>query len=201
MEAWAFAGPVQSSIRLNIKHLQGLFIHRGNKVSTIVCAACGKEKEISDKEHNRKLKKGTPFYCGRRCAAVNNNKKRTPEQKAAGVLNLLKGYDIRRHKKYRFGKIRRKLNQREPNHEISEELIEKMWNDQEGKCAFSGLSMSVPGWGERNKPNTISIDRINSDRGYLANNVQLVCYSLNLAKNNFDDSQFRGFVQLLKETP
>ena len=57
---------------------------------------------------------------------------------------------------------------------------------QDWKCAISGIDMvSAAGMGKR-PFNGISIDRIDNRRGYSADNCWLVCYSINALKSNHD---------------
>lgn len=39
-------------------------------------------------------------------------------------------------------------------------------------------------------PNCLSIDRIDSSRGYVEGNIQLVCHAVNLAKNSWPQDVF-----------
>lgn len=58
---------------------------------------------------------------------------------------------------------------------------------QEGKCAATGIIMK-PSKQEGHKgkdPYTISIDRIDSTKGYIEGNIQLVCIVFNEFKNSY----------------
>ena len=41
----------------------------------------------------------------------------------------------------------------------------------------------------------ISIDRIDSNLGYVKGNIQLVCYVVNIMKNNFSMNEFIAFCE------
>ena len=74
----------------------------------------------------------------------------------------------------------------------------KLWEQQEGICAITGLKMLEPVGYVASRvplkvPKTASIDRIDSNKGYTKGNVQWVCVFANLAKNTFKD-------ELIKET-
>jgi hypothetical protein len=65
-----------------------------------------------------------------------------------------------------------------------EELL-KMFHDQHGMCALSGITMT---WQRgRIRPTSLSIDRIDSDRGYSADNVRLVCHAINTFRGQMSD--------------
>jgi hypothetical protein len=53
-------------------------------------------------------------------------------------------------------------------------------------CALSGMKLTV----ERNHPLIASVDRINSNKGYVKGNVQLVASCVNLAKNKLSQKDF-----------
>lgn len=63
-------------------------------------------------------------------------------------------------------------------------LVAMFWK-QNGKCAVSGVPMTW-GRGSGRKHTNISIDRIDSAKGYEIGNVQLVCVIVNLMKHNLN---------------
>jgi len=162
------------------------------------CKECHKEFDITQKEYRRQTKAGRDhkhFFCSRSCVTKYNNKNRPPEvqEKISRALsNRPKTY------KETFTKVVRRTLQRKWDNNLTETYIETMWKTQKGKCALSGIDMVISKWKERNTPYTVSIDRIDSSKGYYANNVQLVCYSMNIAKNNFSNEDFLSFVAEIK---
>lgn len=66
-----------------------------------------------------------------------------------------------------------------------------LWQKQKGKCALTGIPMTTTKHGRRNT--NISIDRIDSTKGYTKENVQLVCSAINFMKANMDNSTFLYF--------
>ena len=65
----------------------------------------------------------------------------------------------------------------------------EIWERQGGRCAISGKKMEhVFG-----SPYTVSVDRIDSNIGYKKGNLQLVCQSVNYAKNSFTNEEFLYF--------
>jgi hypothetical protein len=66
-------------------------------------------------------------------------------------------------------------------------FLTALYHQQDGKCAITGVMMChVFG-----KPNTISIDRIDSAKGYTPDNVHLVCQWVNLAKSKYSLEVFK----------
>jgi hypothetical protein len=69
--------------------------------------------------------------------------------------------------------------------DLTKESLVEMFNKQNGLCAISGVKMTH--YSGKNKgihPTNISIDRIDSSKGYYINNTQLVCTSVNMMKSN-----------------
>lgn len=55
--------------------------------------------------------------------------------------------------------------------ELTPEVINEMYDEQDGLCALSGLSI---GWSKIGWDHTASIDRIDNNIGYTLDNIQLV---------------------------
>ena len=67
---------------------------------------------------------------------------------------------------------------------VKEDLI-NLFKKQKGKCAISGIEMTyITGKGTGMIPNNISVDRIDSLKGYNKDNIQLVCSIVNIMKSN-----------------
>ena len=70
--------------------------------------------------------------------------------------------------------------------------IEDAWNlflKQNKKCALSGIELKFP-TRSIDKSYTSSLDRIDSSKGYIKNNVQWVHKDINIMKNKFDNDYF-----------
>ena len=65
-----------------------------------------------------------------------------------------------------------------------------IWKKQKGKCALSGIDLTLEhGSISTPNPTRMSIDRIDSEYGYTASNVQLITWQLNSAKNVWSNQQ------------
>ena len=85
-------------------------------------------------------------------------------------------------------------------HSIDLEYIRGLYYGQEGKCALSGIIMTIIG--ERGSDDywkSVSLDRINSSKGYVEGNVQLVCTGVNYMKKDMSDSTFISFCKKVSE--
>lgn len=71
-----------------------------------------------------------------------------------------------------------------------------LWEKQEGKCAISHYLMTYAETGLFG----VSVDRIDSNKGYIRGNIQLVCQAINFAKNKYSNEKMLEFWNLNKET-
>ena len=78
--------------------------------------------------------------------------------------------------------------------EIDFDYLWNLWETQGGLCALSRLPMVH----EFNSLCSISVDRVDSAKGYVPGNVQLVCKWVNLAKQRHSNEEFLGLLAKLK---
>jgi len=89
-----------------------------------------------------------------------------------------------------FSNIKRKAKSRGIKFNISIKYIWGLYERQEGKCALSGLSLSLPKNSRSDRNHTASLDRINSKKGYIKGNVQWLFKDINLIKWHFPQKHF-----------
>lgn len=70
-----------------------------------------------------------------------------------------------------------------------------LWEKQNGKCAVSGMNLTWHVDGRGHKEFNASIDRINPDAGYTPDNVQLVCYRVNIMRHTLSVDMFWWWVK------
>ncbi len=78
--------------------------------------------------------------------------------------------------------------------------IKNQWEKQQGVCPYTNLKMNLPLCRSRNfkqAPQNASLDRIDSEKPYTIENIQIVCLAINYAKNCFEESEFRDFFKKL----
>lgn len=87
---------------------------------------------------------------------------------------------------------------------IDFEYIEGLLKLQNFKCKYSGVTLKLYNKGELNKENrifkdVISIDRIDSSKGYVKGNVVLVTAFINCMKNDLSEHDFLEIVKLINK--
>ena len=78
------------------------------------------------------------------------------------------------------------------------ECLMSLYEKQEGKCALTGVPMTYE-QGKGKLRTNISIDRIDSKRGYDNTNIRLVCTMVNKMRQDMDDTDFMAWCKLVLE--
>jgi hypothetical protein len=92
--------------------------------------------------------------------------------------------------------IKNRANRRNYNINISIEYVWNLYLKQNGKCALSGMPIHFANANKKNLDITASLDRIDSNQGYVEDNVQWVHKNVNIMKNIFNQQYF---IHLCKE--
>lgn len=86
---------------------------------------------------------------------------------------------------------------------VSDEYLANLLEKQKLKCALSGVDLCVSNYSIGSKrgraETTISLDRIDSTKGYIEGNVQWVHKSVNIMKSTLTQEQFINFCKLVAE--
>lgn len=170
------------------------------------CRLCGEEKILSDFHKAPQCLDGHRGECKKCSSSQQRLRDQTPERMAARAADYEKNKDKwneRRRspegrRKYRARvagspsyvlsfALYRALKRRPTENPVTHTQLMEMFLQQEGKCAVSGLTMT---W-MRGKIHltSISIDRIDSKRGYSADNVRLICHAINRLRGDHTDAE------------
>lgn len=141
---------------------------------TKVCSRCGIRKPVSEYHHNRWRKHGYMDEC-----------------KSCVSSRAQNYYNSNGNMKSRL----RIMKRRDPDMTLTEEEINGMWQEQGGKCYYSGLDMTLdPGHKE-----TWSVDRVDPSKGYNLENCVLCCSAVNMMKQDFELPEFRRYIAAIYE--
>ena len=127
------------------------------------CNTCGISKDINRFE----LSKGYRLRQCRRCRSA-GKRKRMNDCPYSYINNLYHGLAYRRKKTHDFT--------------VTKEDLHRLYDQQKGVCAYSGIEMTNIKDGEGYHLTNISIDRVDNDLGYVKGNIALVCLSMNMMK-------------------
>lgn len=168
------------------------------------CSKCEEEKKLTEEfwYRNRKSKSGFKNIC-KKCSAID---KKEYGKSEAGQKSLKKRIQKVKQKKslsirYQllnvvFGKCQTRAKKNNLEFTITKNFISQMLDDQGFCCAKSGKVFKPIIKNEKyNKnPDGISIDRIDSTKGYIPDNVRLVTWFINESKNEYSDELFDSYI-------
>lgn len=103
-----------------------------------------------------------------------------------------------------FSKWKKSAEQRGITFEVSLEYCQALFEEQDGKCYYTALSMistldKRTRMKEKGSPYLISLDRKSSALGYTESNVVLCCKNINYMKHTLEENVFKSFLsQILK---
>lgn len=180
------------------------------KTTRVKCEWCETDYDIPTKEHNRKKKLKTGFFCSRSCVAHYRNanlpkdfwEKQYKRTKSKFDIKNMAGSRLDEYSPFRWFLRKSKLRDVEKGRECDLDLqfLKELWESQSGKCAYTKLPMVLPKTTlefDRIKslPTRVSLDRIDSSKGYVKGNVEFVCLAINYAKSTFSKKQMESFIQ------
>ena len=147
------------------------------------CSLCKKDKKIIYFYPSNLNKKNNSQRC-RFCNNKNSKKRRsnhTQDQIINYLLTSCKHNSIKREKRGRNCKF-----------ELTKKNIYDLISKQNNKCVYTDNELI---W-EYNHPHKVSIDRIDSNKGYNIDNIQLVIHITNQAKSDLTE---KDFLQMIKQ--
>lgn len=145
-----------------------------------ICNKCNKKKSTD----NFNRDKSKPDGCDNQCNECQKKVKTEYKSTLNGYMRTL------------FGSIKRRAKKNGILVEISLNDLFDLYEQQKGLCALTGISMSHthqnPDVVECHVKNmyNISVDRIDSDKNYVNDNIQLVCYIINNMKWDISNDKF-----------
>lgn len=145
------------------------------------CTRCSKSKDQSRFE----VSKGTRLNICRRCRSA-GKRKRISATPYSYLSHLFSHIGYSRRQTHLF-------------HIVREDLY-ALYDKQEGLCAITGELMTYIKDGKGKRKGTmanISIDRIDNDGPYSPENIQLVCFAVNIMKHTHSMEEFLKWCKLV----
>lgn len=161
----------------------------------IICDLCGTEyeKALSEVKRNKELNRKS--YCSRNCQAKDLINQKIPIEKR--VYSHLKS-DNKKDQYSGFREFLRRIKSRK-KHECNLDLeyLLNLWNKQEAKCTYTGITMNLPSGTLKGTMLTASLDRIDSSLGYIKGNVQYTLTPINLMKSTMSHEETKELIKLI----
>lgn len=170
---------------------------------TRYCPACKNQVPLTDYSHYIKRGKLSPSgYCKScnkiKCKQYGDARKVKDPNFVAKERE--RSQKARQSKDYRgymtWQRHKRTAEKRGLDFSLTQEFVDQMFVDGDWKCCKTGIAFDLT-TGRGIRPFSPSIDRIDSSKGYVENNVQLVCTMYNFAKNAFSESDVYFFAEKL----
>lgn len=146
----------------------------------IICFKCGVTKPKNQFYYNRDRKSYTSS-----CRQCNNNDQK--DYVKTKITDL--GYITQS----RAGEIRYRCKKDYHDREVApnlKELLRQQWETQKGICFYSGLPMVLSNEYHTNGY-VMTVDRIDSSKGYIEGNIALCCSLVNRMKQNMSLIEFK----------
>jgi len=170
------------------------------------CSICGNNFEKPQNEYNRKVRLGkTNFYCSLSCSGKRNNnlimiaEHSIPYHFKGGENRILtkEGRLLKSMKEF----CRRIRRRKHFDKEILPEELLTIWENQNGKCIYTDVSLVLPftpNYSKVTKNYKASIDRIDSTKPYMVDNVQFVSITINNLKSDMSKTDITQFFNIIK---
>lgn len=156
-----------------------------------MCTAHGKDKDFMvgkcffcKSKHDCSF--GTGKFCSASCVGKYGYHKRMCKKNTKKTPTTLVGFI-----KKKLSTVKRRSVLKGRKTDITFDYLYNLWENQNGKCALSGISMQL-----KNKHSTqtgydvATLDRIDSCKGYVKGNVQWTVNQVNFGKNDYEQRTF-----------
>ena len=156
------------------------------KTFKINCPICNKEfirRECDLSDCNGKKYKN--LYCSRKCKSIGLS----GGDEYSPFVYFMGGVSSRMREKGMLDLI-----------DFDKKDLKELWDTQGGICPISGVHMildTATGRATKRMPKNpykASLDRIDSSKPYIKNNIQFVCMAINFMKNEFGNDEIIEFV-------
>lgn len=150
------------------------------------CTLCGDTKQLSDFYFRTR---GNTHY--KHCKACHRNFNSRHEGKESKFSSLWWKERFSEEELKLFSKLKNlctkaRLRSKEFDPKVDWEYLYDLWVNQNGECAYSGMPLSI----EANHPHSVSLDRVDSSKGYIVGNLQLLSWTVNKMKMDLDEEDF-----------
>ncbi len=173
------------------------------KTVELICEQCQKQFSRSKKEHTRNSNKGRKTFCSISCARRFLNILNPPRGNICNFQGKKKSVNALSPFRWFYRRIVNRQESHGIGTDITVEFLKELWEKQKGICPYTKFEMSLPrgvATKKNNSPLRASLDRIDSSRPYLKDNVEFVCVSVNYAKNGFSKEQMYNFFDSVRKS-
>lgn len=174
--------------------------NKGRKLGKCLCKNCGVEFEKPQSEINRNNNLNRPNFCSRSCVGRHNVKNLGKYNgNVERILGMKRVGDQYTKFRYHFRNIKKRFKEVD----VTIDDLKNQWESQNGICYFTGIKLDLSSYTKINKNPiyTASLDRIDSSKGYVKDNIRWVSRSINYMKNDMSDAMVYELFEIIKKTP
>ena len=185
---------------------------KGQESLHLVCRECEDKKALEEEWKEGKL---LCHYCGEykpiECfspngggSSIRNNRRSicnecNSKRQRYHDLSLSDNKKLDKCLRFRFLGARSRALNSNIEFNITFEYIKELWNEQKGICALSNVPMTYL-LKEGRTPTNVSIDKIDRTKGYIKDNIQLVCMACNQIKSDLTEEEMYNFCKKIVKT-
>jgi hypothetical protein len=162
----------------------------------VICDKCGKEFQRCRAEFNRSIRLERKQFCSRHCCGISNSMN-LPRDINYGLPYLKSNNRLDEYSPFRIlhKTARRHAEDRNRDFTITLQDLKNVWDKQGGKCPYTGWELfHLPTRANEGlRSDRASLDRRDSSKGYTPDNIQIVSYMANCAKNIFSEESLIDF--------
>lgn len=167
------------------------------KKESVICDHCKNTFDKSAKEVARSLKMNRKQFCSRNCSGKNPSNINHLKRVANVDLSKLKSNNRRdQFTGFREHLRRAKNRDKEINVDLSD--LKEVFDSQNGICVYSGVPLIHPIDKICDPIYTSSMDRIDSNKGYIKGNIQFISVMMNHMKNNMTHEKMLEALKILR---
>lgn len=154
------------------------------KNNQLLCLCCKVYKDFGEFANNKnKIHRNCKNGKCRQCVKEYSEKRRVQNRGDQGLERILTE---------RFCAVRDRSKINGLGLDFNRGYLKELWEQQNGLCAISKIPMTALVFCGR-VPTNVSVDRIDSKRGYIKGNVQLVCMAVNQMKSDLTTEELLYF--------
>ena len=163
------------------------------------CKYCNKEKTIDRFQKYKSDYTNEELYEVKCYDCKNKKREIIRETKQYTVEEFLK-YLLADTKNRNDTKHNKRKDEKYKQFDLTHEYLIEIWNRQNGKCFYSGRDM-IYNYSKKDfnylnyNPEKASIDRIDSSKGYIQNNIVLCCAMANSMKMDLPYEEFKKWIK------
>jgi len=167
------------------------------KKELVTCSnpKCNKEfyKDSSEVKRNKRV--GRKNHCSLECCGHTSHEhlKKYSEE---NIKYLIPHQGVKRDQYTGLREHFRRIKKRKHGYDVTLQDLLDLWDKQKGICTYSGVKLLHPNEGGNNL-NTASLDRIDSNLGYIKGNLQFISIICNQAKNNLTHKEMLNFIEII----